>query len=66
MAARDYPFCSRNKISPKSKRVHESAVTFAYNWLPFQCLKINKYEDHSVHKDIIEIVKGNLANIQPP
>ena len=83
--ARDCPFCSRNKISPKSKRVHESfllqnifrgskkifcdfsvgmelenektesvnenenkenKITFAYNWLPFQCSKINKYEDH--------------------
>ena len=66
LAACDYPFCSCNKISPNSNCVHESAVTFAYNGLPFQWLKINKYEDHSVHKDIIEIVKGNLPNIQPP
>ena len=73
LPARDCPFCSRNNISPKSKRVHESfrsqnifrdskkifcdfsvgmelenekTDTFAYNWLPFQCSKINKYEDH--------------------
>ena len=26
----------------KPKRV----ITFAYNWLPFQSSKINKYEDH--------------------
>ena len=26
------------------KRKH--VITFAYNWLPFRCSKINKYEDH--------------------
>ena len=81
LLARDCPFCSRNKISPKSKRVRESFllqnvfrgikkifcdfsvgmelenektegvnenenITFAYNWLPFQCSNIKKYEDH--------------------
>ena len=76
LPARDCPFSSRNNISPKSKRVHESflsqnifrdskkifcdfsvgievenektkrVITFAYNWLPFQCSKINKYEDN--------------------
>ena len=75
LPARHWPFCSRNKISPKSKRVRKSflsqknfregkkifcdfsvgrelenektksATTFAYNWHPFQCSKINKYED---------------------
>ena len=27
---------------PETERV----ITFAYNWLPFQCSKINNYEDH--------------------
>ena len=27
LPARDCPFCSRNKISPKSKRVHESFLS---------------------------------------
>ena len=27
MPARDCPFCSRNNISPKSKRVHESFLS---------------------------------------
>ena len=30
----------KEKLKPKR------VITFAYNWLPFQCSKINKYEDH--------------------
>ena len=31
-----------NQKTRKPKRV----ITFACNWLPFQCSKIKKYEDH--------------------
>ena len=57
LPARDCPFCSRNNILLTSKQVHESILEleneraetrhhFCYNWLPFQCSQINKYEDY--------------------
>ena len=39
------------------------AITLAFNWVPFQCSKINKYEDHFLQCSLCHIINLLLTKL---
>ena len=46
-----------------SQNIGACAITLASNWFPFQCSKINKYEDHFFQCSLCLIINLLLTKV---
>ena len=54
---------SNDFLHLSNQHIGASAITLAFNWFPFQCSKINKYEDHFFQCSLCHIINLLLTKL---
>lgn len=57
-------FCDFSvRMELENEKIETHHLTFAYNWLPFRCSKINKYKDHFFKCSLCRIINPLLTKL---